>query len=409
MKQLYPQPYKLYNKIRRYDWGTKNNEAFIPKFLGIDPEPNVSYAELWIGAHPKASSEIEIEEERFPLNEIIQKFPNDCLGKYVSQKFSGKFPFLLKVLSAGNALSIQTHPNKAQAVKLHSVDPKNYPDDNHKPEIAIAIDSLIAIAGFRPVNEIMKNLRELPELNDFAGIETIKKIFHAKNIDDAEKCIRELYSKIMKMAEDKENLSSTIKKIKKRLSGKNSLSIEETQFLRQYDLFGADVGLFSFFFFNIIQLKPGEAIFTDAGIPHAYIKGNIIECMANSDNVVRAGLTNKFKDVKTLLEIIRYNFAAYEIINFGISQDEFVYRTKADEFEVASYRENIEFKKIIRTNDKPEIYLVLDGKLKVSWKLNGKTNSLIFLKGESFFIPAFLPEYEIASAGEVKFYQVTIP
>ncbi len=409
MEKLYPQPYKLFNNIQHYDWGTKNNDAFIPKFLGDEPEKNTPYAELWIGAHPKASSEVEIDCKKLPLYKLIRQNPIDWLGNYVSQKFSNNFPFLLKVLSAANALSIQTHPNKSQAEKLHSVDPKNYPDDNHKPEIAIAIDSLIALAGFRPVKEIINNLHSIPEICAFAESEMPNEITNSSNKKEAESTIRNIYSKLMQRSDDKAKLSYTIRKIKERLEKKKSIELEDIQFLKQYDLFGDDIGLFSFFFFNIIELKPGEAIFTDAGIPHAYIKGNIIECMANSDNVVRAGLTNKFKDINTLLEIINYDFSPYRIINPNMANGETVYLTKAEEFEVSNFKNNNDLYKSYRTLNKPEIYLIDNGELNIAWESGENTGKQKFSKGESFIIPANLNKYEISSSGKVNFYRVTIP
>ncbi len=408
MERLIAQPYKLFNKIQNYDWGTKDNDAFIPKFLGIKPEHDVPYAELWIGAHPKAPSEIEIDGKRFPLDKIIAEYPLEFLGEYVSKKFDNKFPFLLKVLSAERALSIQTHPNKEQAIMLHAADPKNYPDDNHKPEIAIAVDSLTAIAGFRPVDEIIMNLHSLPEVQDFAGKDNVEKIFNSIEISEQEKSIKELYSVIMNKAKETEELQTCIKSIQQRLKNRKDLSLEESQFLTQFSLFGADVGLLSFFFFNFIQLKPQQAIFTKAGVPHAYIKGNIIECMANSDNVVRAGLSNKFKDVNTLLKIMRYDFEEYEIINREMKVDDVSYKTPAEEFEVSYSKKSSGYFEKIKSDNKPKVYLISNGNLKISWTTDGGIMSQKFSKGESFFIPAFLFDYEISVEDEAEFYRVEI-
>ena len=115
-------PYKLLNKIQNYAWGGKNENAFIPEFLGFKPQPDIPYAELWIGAHPNASSAILIDEQQIPLNEIIDKYPHEILGDFIAKKYSNKFPFLLKILSAEQMLSIQTHPNKKQVVELHKKD-----------------------------------------------------------------------------------------------------------------------------------------------------------------------------------------------------------------------------------------------------------------------------------------------
>jgi mannose-6-phosphate isomerase len=140
----------MQNPIQNYDWGTRNKEAYIPQLLGIDAKPDTPYGELWLGAHPKAPSMVWVDGELTPLDQWISAHPIEVLGKAVARKFNGQLPFLLKVLSAGEALSIQAHPNKAQAKILHATDPLHYPDDNHKPEIAIALDSLTALVGIKP-------------------------------------------------------------------------------------------------------------------------------------------------------------------------------------------------------------------------------------------------------------------
>jgi mannose-6-phosphate isomerase len=407
--KIIPKPYKLINKIQFYDWGTKNLKAFIPKLLGINVVKDLPYAELWIGAHPKASSEILIEGNKFPLNKIIEERPLEILGKYVADKFSNKLPFLLKVLSANNALSIQTHPNKEQAKKLHQSDPVNYPDDNHKPEIAIAIDTLTAIIGFRPVKEIQASINNIPELKEYFDKDLFIKIERSNNENELNSLIQGLYSHIMREASDKETMTSVIEKIVARLSSKQDLVSEEIQFLKQHKLFGADVGLLSFFFFNIVQLNPGQAIFTDAGIPHAYIEGNIIECMANSDNVVRAGLTNKFKDVNTLLDILHFNFVKCKIINEELVEDEVIYKTAAEEFEVSAFQKAEGFNKYYKSEDKPVIILILDGEVEASWNNKGQKNSERFFKGESFLIPANLTEFNLKCKKDSKYFIVRIP
>ena len=409
MKKFSAQPYRLINKVQYYDWGTKDENAFIPKFLGVEAKPGLPYAELWIGAHPKCPSEIVVDNVNIPLNNFVKDYPVECLGDYVVRKFNGQFPFLLKVLSSDKALSIQTHPNKIQAEKLHSLDSQNYPDDNHKPEVAIAVDSLVAIAGFRPVKEIVQNLISLPELNDFIGGVFIAKVMNSKNDPEIEKNIQELYSEIMKRADETENLSGCILKIAERLKDKSTLLPEEYQFLTQYDLFGVDIGLLSFFFFNIIHLEKGQAIFTQAGVPHAYIKGNIIECMANSDNVVRAGLTNKFKDVKTLLNIIKYDFAKYEIINKEQKEDGVTYKTMAEEFEVSHYRKKDVFTRNVISNDRLAVFLIAEGTIEFSWNSGELKSSQLFTKGESILIPASLSEYQITTNSAADYFVVNIP
>lgn len=405
MLNIIPRPYKLTNKIQYYEWGTKNEEAVIPKLIGIVPEPEVPYAELWIGAHPKAPSQIEINGKQVTLNEVIAENPTDILGDYVLNKFGANFPFLLKVLSAAKALSIQAHPNKEQAKALHASDPANYPDDNHKPEIAIAIDSLMALAGFKPFSEILNNLERHPELYSFSE----KKNFVISNGDKPEEKIKELYAGVMKSAEDNDKLKLVIDAIIDRLSKQDGNKIEEQQFLEQYKLYGYDIGLISFFFYNIVSLKQHQAIYTGAGIPHAYIKGNIIECMANSDNVVRAGLTPKFKDVKTLLEIIKYDFKEFDIINTAQQKDEVTFNTEAEEFRLSLFNKDKGASKKISMNNKPAVILITEGEIMASWQEAGKQESQVFTKGESFLLPAALDEVVLSFENNSLFYLVEIP
>jgi len=395
--------------VQNYDWGTKNDDAFIPKFLGVEPVKDLPYAELWIGAHPKAPSEIEIEGTRYPLNAVIDNFPLEVLGNRVSKKYNCKLPFLLKVLSAARALSIQLHPNKKQAEILHAKDPKNYPDDNHKPEIAIALDSLTAIAGFRPARQIKKIFIKCPEIKDFIGANKYEFLIEASDENELKESIEEVYKAIMKNADDKENLNNVINKLVEKYSNKNNRTDEEDQFLIQQKLYGCDIGLLSFFFFNIIELKTGQAFFTDAGVPHAYIKGNIIECMANSDNVVRAGLTNKFKDVDTLLEIMNYSFGEIEIINKQQKLDEVIFKTTAAEFEVSSYMKNAGSDHKLVTKDKPIVVLIENGKMEVEWISVEEKKYATFGKGDSFLLPAILPELSLLMKENSKYYVVAIP
>lgn len=409
MIDFVPRPYKLFNKIQHYEWGTRDGEAFIPKFLGQQARPDTPYAELWIGAHPKAPSEIEIEGSRFPLDKIIDQHRIECLGRYVSEKFSGRLPFLLKVLSAAHALSIQTHPDKEQAVRLHASHPDHYPDDNHKPEIAIALDGLTALVGFKPAEKIADTLRAVPEIGEFAGQRIFNNVVSPASEDARESAVKELYKDIMRNGGEKERLSSCIRKIRERLTKKVPRTAEEIQFLNQYELFGDDVGLLSFFFFNLIELKPGQAIFTGAGIPHAYIQGNIVECMANSDNVVRAGLTNKFKDVETLLDIMRYEFSDCTIMNSEQKQDEVVYDAGAEEFRLTHVHKGGGFKRACRSNDRPSVCLITGGEAEIVWSLAGAEHLKRISKGESFFIPAFLEEFRISSSSGVDYFTVDIP
>jgi len=168
---LKPQPYMLENTIQHYEWGSRGKNAFIPQLLNIKTEKDKPYAELWMGAHPKASSKIIVDVKEIDLAEVIREYPIETLGRKTVKKFSNTLPFLFKVLSANEALSIQAHPSKRQAISLHKKDPIIYPDSNQKLEIAIALDSLTALVGFKPFNQIMQTLKKYPQIHHFIGKE----------------------------------------------------------------------------------------------------------------------------------------------------------------------------------------------------------------------------------------------
>jgi len=348
-----PKPYRLKNKIQNYAWGTKNEDAFIPRFLGELPERDVPYAELWIGAHPKAPSTIIVDDKEQPLNSVIEEYPNEILGEKVTRKFGNKLPYLLKILSCERALSIQAHPGKELAKKLHANDPGNYPDENHKPEVAIALDGLKALVGFKPIRKIVNLIEQYSALRELVPEELFLNLKESYN----KTVLQQFYSLIMHLA--KEDLEKVVDGIKRQINNSSRKLKEEEEFIKQYEVYGVDVGLLSILLFNMVDLKEGEAIYTEAGIPHAYLKGNIIECMANSDNVVRAGLTPKYKDVYTLIEVLNFNNKPVTILR-PTNSTENVYKTNAEEFELFIYdmeeKSELDFE-----SDQVVIGLVLEG------------------------------------------------
>lgn len=235
----------------------------------------------------------------------------ECLGSKVKDTFSGKLPFLFKVLSVETALSIQAHPNKELAEKLHLQAPQHYPDANHKPEIAIALTSFQGLCGFRPVEEIVTFLTKVPEfqflIGDSAATQLKQSISHDSQA--VASALRSCFSHLMN-SEKKvvvEQLNLLVKRISQQVAaGNNMEDICGELLLQLHQQYPGDIGCFAIYFLNLLTLKPGEAMFLEANVPHAYLKGDCVECMACSDNTVRAGLTPKFIDVSTLCEMLSY-------------------------------------------------------------------------------------------------------
>ncbi|KAI9787011.1 MAG: Mannose-6-phosphate isomerase [Peltula sp. TS41687] len=317
--------------VNSYDWGKIGNESAAAKFASATPSNNLSiqedkpYAELWMGTHPSLPSRDVLTQRT--LLELIQE-NKALLSTEIAERYGDKLPFLFKVLSIRKALSIQAHPDKTLAQQLHERDPKNYPDDNHKPEMTIAITPFEGLCGFRPLGEITHFLETVPSLRKLVG-ENTSKSFQTETqgretsseIEDVErnkKALKTTFAALMNA--DKQAIESASKELLESAhkeggefagGGGPSNSGKELSelIIRLNEQFPNDIGLFVQFFLNYIKMQPGEAMFLKANDIHAYLSGDVIECMASSDNVVRAGFTPKFKDVQTLVSMLTYNYA----------------------------------------------------------------------------------------------------
>lgn len=290
--------------VQTYHWGKRGKSSLVAQ-LAFEGQhlPNVdegtTYAELWMGTHPSRPSKIKGTDKT--LASWISENP-ESLGDGVRAAFGDQLPFLFKVLSVDTALSIQAHPTKSLAAQLHKTYPDKYPDANHKPEIAIALTEFDAFCNFRPLQDISDTIRGLPELRQLVG-QLGDRPLHDKT--SLQNCFRKLittpsdvFVPVLKKLVDRLRNSTTTGVVSKDLAN---------VFLRINATYPEDIGCFVVFFLNFIRLRPGEALFLAANEPHAYISGNCVECMACSDNVVRAGLTPKFKDVDTLCSMLTYN------------------------------------------------------------------------------------------------------
>lgn len=405
---LTSQPLRLVNSIQHYSWGMRGASAFIPNLLGIPAEPNTAYAELWMGAHPGAPSQVSLGDFQIPLTELIQQHPQEILGSKVISRFGKHLPFLFKILSAGEVLSIQTHPDKKQAKALHQVDPKHYPDETHKPEIAIALDELTALIGFKDITEIFAVLKSYPEITDFFGREIISSFRSKSNESEAK---RQLFSAFFRFSiEKKDELLESIDHLENRLLTLSMPTETESLFLELRKKYpGPDIGLFSLFFLNLIHLKTGEAIFLPAGVPHAYVHGNIVECMANSDNVVRAGLTPKFRDIPTLIDILDYSEKRLPILTDNENAERFMYSTTADEFAVQRYLLSDKKTLLVQKLQTPEILICVDGTTDLLFTIGSSMQTMRLKTGESVLVPAILEQYKLKTENQAVVFSASTP
>lgn len=319
---------------QNYDWGKTGSSSAVAQFAAkSNPATTIDeskpYAELWMGTHPSVPSKVvdDASLEGKVLREVVGSNPAEYLHPSVVEKFGSdkELPFLFKVLSIEKVLSIQAHPDKALAKQLHASDPKNYPDDNHKPEMAIAVTDFEGFCGFKPLDQIAATLQAVPELYEIIGAETVKEFTEGikpdaevGSVDDNanRKLLQKVFGNLMKTDEIviAEKAASLVKRAEAEPLTFDKLASELAELiLRLNKQFPNDIGLFcGCLLLNHVRLSVGEAMFLQAKDPHAYISGDIIECMAASDNVVRAGFTPKFKDVKNLVEMLTYSYDSVE-------------------------------------------------------------------------------------------------
>lgn len=291
----------LRGTVQPYAWGMIGASSLVAQ-LASKSSPIIStqpYAEYWMGTHPKGESYLLDNNNQTSLKTYL-----NC-----------DLPFLFKILSVETALSIQAHPNKEHAKILHKQNPKEYPDDNHKPEMAIALTKFECLCAFRPYKEINEFLQKYEQLQILCGKKLCDEFSHAEP-SVQQSLLKQIYSNLMQSSPAiiSQCVDAHLQSISSTTNSHNELSRLFERLNKQYP--GGDVGLFSIYFFNYMTLNPGEAILLKANIPHAYIHGQCIECMACSDNVVRAGLTPKFKDIPTLIDMLDYQPLTIEQTKF---------------------------------------------------------------------------------------------
>lgn len=378
---------KVIGAVQQYAWGKKGSESTVAQLVSSEQSVKESehYAELWMGTHPSGPSFVLDGEQRVLLK--------DYLG--------ADLPFLFKILSVGEALSIQAHPDKSLAEKLHAQDSKNYKDGNHKPELCCALTNFEALCGFRTVREIASFLQNVQEfrdlfensvLNDFEdGLDAILE----QNMTDkkrAKLCL--LFSALMKTTQS--IVKEQITKLVNRLShSSHPLSTESELFLRLSQSYPEDVGCFSVFVLRIVHLQPGEALFLAPNEPHAYLLGDCVEIMASSDNVVRAGLTPKFRDVETLCKMLTYqddSLDTYMNYSYGKKVHEFVslYNPPVPEFKLFRidhhHHQHEERATVCRMNlDEVSVLIIVQGSCQI--KHNSSTEKVLE-RGDICLLPA---------------------
>ncbi|TOZ86885.1 mannose-6-phosphate isomerase, class I [Vibrio parahaemolyticus] len=386
--------YTLKNPIKNFPWGSR---TAICDYFGIENPTSDHQAELWMGAHPLASSGISVNGEDVRLCDAIAQNPEYWLGKQAPTSMAS-LPFLMKILAAEEPLSIQVHPSKSAAEQGFKLENKkaipldaasrNYKDDNHKPELVYAVTPYLAMNGFREFECIVRSF-------DYLNIASIEDIFTPFKSKPCSMSLKAFFSALLSLTGEKKD--KAISELISSLKINGSECPEEAALVERFQkLYPHDIGLFSPLFLNVIELKPGEAMFLYAETPHAYIQGLGIEVMANSDNVLRAGLTPKHIDVKELVKNTRFESIPFSELTMKPESLEGreIYPIPVGDFkfDILTPNEGIDI-----SVSSAEILFCVSGSVTVTIDFDSRS----IIKGESVVLPASIEKYSVLGEGQL--------
>ncbi|CAI9282633.1 unnamed protein product [Lactuca saligna] len=357
--------------VQNYDWGRTGHESLVARLLlrdSIDEiEESKHYAEFWMGTHASGPSFLVDDKGigNVSLKSWISKNP-EVLGDTVVDRWGVDLPFMFKVLSVARALSIQAHPDKELAGFLRMLKPNVYKDANHKPEMVLALTEFEALCGFITFEELEDVLENVPEIKEVVGVAYAYQVLPLNEQDKGAKEMQFLQSIFIKlMSSESEVISAVVSKLITRLNMEKKtrqLTSKESLALKLEEQHPSDIGVIASFLFNHIKLKPGEALYIASNEPHAYLSGDCVECMANSDNVVRAGLTPKNRDVKILCAMLTYKQGSPQILK-GVPLNAYTtrYNPPFEEFEVERCILNQGASVVFPAVPGPSIFLIHSG------------------------------------------------
>ena len=412
---------KLDSPIQNYAWGSKTALAR----LQGRPQATEPEAELWIGAHAQAPSVVTVAGRRVTLDRVVADRPAEMLGS-VAERFGPELPFLLKVLAVAEPLSIQAHPSLTQAAEGFAREQeagiapdapnRNYRDRNHKPELAVALEPYWMMSGFRSYAELVRHLEAV-------GAPQLQAAIAALRQRPTERALGALLATVLQLRERQraDLVSRTEKYAASQLRGEDLVpnpegsgspsSLTEAEAAARWvqrlaGSYPGDAGVLSPYLLNVVHLAPGEGIFTGAGTLHAALSGTAVELQANSNNVLRGGLTVKHVDVPELLRVGRFVPQELEVLKppVGVSGER-SYPTPATEFALSSVAlDTLRGAPFVGATAGPEILLFLYGDAAVT-DPDGRTVSCH--SGEALFVPAAVNGYRVH--GKATMFRARVP
>jgi len=395
--------FALKGKIQNYAWG---GTQYIPDLLSIDSNHD-KCAEYWLGAHKNAPATLITEKGEQNLDAFLAEDLAENLGTIIANQF-GRLSFLFKVLDVDDMLSIQVHPTKLEAEKGFAKENelgipinaphRNYKDDNHKPEIMVALSEFWLLHGFLPERQLIAALNDIPEFVSLVSIFENKgylglyKHVMEQSDSDSDKILRPLIDRVMP-----DYITGSLEKSSPHYWAAKAVDTSIDNPL--------DKGIYSIYFFNIVKVNSGEAVFQDAGIPHAYLEGQNMELMANSDNVLRGGLTPKHVDVPELLKHVVFEETIPNIMSGELQSDgvERIYKSPAPDFELSQIE--LSDTKVYKSNAKTaQIFMTVAGNASLS-----DGNTIVELEKGSAAIVLANSDYEIITPSTAVLYKATAP
>ncbi len=379
-------PLRLIPQVRHYDWGTRD---FIPRLCGREPTGRPE-AELWFGAHPEAPAGVALAcppPAAVPLDRLIADRQDEVLGP---GKPGAALPFLTKVLSAARPLSIQAHPNREQAAlgfaaETSGAEPgaeanRNYRDRNHKPELLYALTPFSALSGFRPAAEAARLLADL-------GLERLQP--HVHWLESAGAAAYRPLLEALYRHTGTEFASAAVDAARRASTGSNADCREAMQWVvRIAGHYPDDPLVVAPLFLRLIRLDPGEALFTGPCVPHSYLAGSAVEVMANSDNVLRLGLTSKRIDVAELLDILVYEAAGGALVAPRVDEQPWGTRSRfrppVDDFRLDVLQVGNDGEAPLNPDGRARMVLALKGEIEV----RNASGSELLRPGQAVLLPA---------------------
>ncbi|MFB7514900.1 mannose-6-phosphate isomerase, class I [Streptomyces sp. NPDC056144] len=369
----------LSNTVQPYDWGSR---TLLPELMGVRPTGSPQ-AELWMGAHPAAPSRVSRGGALIPLDRLVAGDPEGQLGAGTARRFGPRLPFLVKLLAADAPLSVQVHPDLAQAqsgfarenalgVPLDAPH-RNYRDDQHKPEMIVALTAFQGLCGFRnPTDtaDLFASL-EVPALRQY--VETLRAVPEPQ-------ALAEVFRAFLRPPAGL--LDAVTEALAVAAVGSDSACV--VAYDRIARSWPGDAGLLSALMLQYVELGPGEALFLGAGVPHAYLSGLGVEIMASSDNVLRCGLTTKHVDAEELIRVVRFAAPPARVLVPREEEGEEVYPAPVDDFRLSRHRLRSGEPRSRVTLDAPQIVLCTAGTLTVV----SAGKSLGIGPGQAVYLPA---------------------